>query len=699
VHQRARSARLAVDIGGTFTDVVVEAGDRRTTAKVLTTPAAPERAVLEAIDRVLRAAGLRPGDIALVIHGTTLATNAVIERKGALTALITTAGFRDVLAIADESRFDQYDLDLVKTAPLIPRERRLTVPERIAADGRVLVALDEGAVEALVPTLGALSIESVAIGFLHSYANPIHERRCAEILRSALPELWLTLSSEVCPEIREYERFTTAAANAYVQPRIATYLRALESGLGAAGLSCPLFLMTSGGGLMTVEHALREPIRLIESGPAGGAILAARIAAECGLERVLSFDMGGTTAKICLIDDFKPTTARHFEIDRQARFVKGSGLPLRIPVIEMVEIGAGGGSIARLDATRRIAVGPASAGSEPGPACYGRGGEAPTVTDADVVLGRIDPVSFAGGRLPLHPERAEKALLAEIGAPLGFDATLAAIGVAEVVDETMANAARVHAVERGADVAERAMIAFGGAAPIHAARLAEKLGIRRVLVPTAAGVGSAIGFLRAPAAYQVVRSLPLRLSSFDPGPVNAVFADLERDARAVVVAAAPEAAIEQRRIAYMRYVGQGHEIVAGLPVRPLDAGDRALLQAAFDEAYDRLYGRLIPGLDVEVLSFGLELASVADPVQRIEREPAASAPTPAGRRRLLDPAAGEGLEVPVYWRAELDPGAALDGPAIIAEHDTTILVPAACSARVDGRGHVWLERQASEAMP
>ena len=457
--------------------------------------------------------------------------------------------------------------------------------------------------------------------------------------------------------------------------------------------------MTSGGGLMTVAHARREPIRLIESGPAGGAILAARIAAECGLERVLSFDMGGTTAKICLIDDFRPDTARHFEIDRQARFVKGSGLPLRIPVIEMVEIGAGGGSIARLDATRRIQVGPASAGAEPGPACYGRGGRAPTVTDADLILGRIDPNRFAGGRLALAPERAEAALAAGIGTPLGLDPTLAAIGVAEVVDETMANAARVHAVERGADVAARTLIAFGGAAPIHAARLAAKLGIRRIVVPAAAGVGSAVGFLRAPAAYQVVRSLPLRLSGFDPDRVNAVFAELEREALAVVSAAAPGAPLEQSRVAYMRYMGQGHEIVASLPVRPLGPSDRAVLQAAFDDAYLRLYGRLIPGLDVEVLSFGLDLASAALPVRPAAGAPAAFEPTPAGGRRLLDPATGEALEVPVYWRPELAPGAMLDGPAMIAEDDTTILVPPACRARVDGQGHVWLERQSAEAMP
>jgi N-methylhydantoinase A len=634
-----------------------------------------------------------------VIHGTTLATNAIIERKGACTALITTEGFRDVLAIADESRFDQYDINLVKTEPLVPRQRRLPVPERMTAAGATLTPLDEAAVGALIPALRRLGVESAAIGFLHSYANPAHERRCAEILRAALPDLWLTLSCEVCPEIREYERFTTAVANAYVQPRIASYLRRLEQGLADAGLACPLFLMTSGGGLMTVEHAIREPIRLIESGPAGGAILAQHIARECGLERVLSFDMGGTTAKICLIDDFQPETSRSFEVDRQARFVKGSGLPLRIPVIEMVEIGAGGGSVARLDATRRIAVGPDSAGSEPGPACYGRGGTAATVTDADVQLGRIDPASFAGGRLPLDPDRASAALAEAIGEPLGLTASLAAYGIAEMVDETMANAARVHAVERGKDVAARTLIAFGGAAPIHAARLAEKLRIARVVVPTGAGVGSAVGFLRAPAAYEVVRSRYLRLADFDPTPINQLFEQLEREARRVVEAAAPDIPLRQSRVAHMRYVGQGHEIVATLPVRALRAEDRGLLQTTFDDAYRRLYGRLIPGLDVEVLSWGLSLQSETEAIQPARQPAAPGEPALGGLRDLFDSPTGGTVRVPVCWRRDLPPGATIAGPAVIAEEDTTILVSAAFRARVDERGYVWLERSDREDRP
>jgi len=690
--ERQGPVRLAVDIGGTFTDIVVEAPGRQITTKVLTTPRAPECAVLDGVEEVLRRAGLTPAEVGLVIHGTTLATNAIIERKGARTALVTTEGFRDVLAIADESRFDQYDIDLLKTEPLVPRYLRLTVAERMTAKGEVLVPLDEAAVVRLAAELERLDVESVAIGFLHSYANPAHERRCAELLRAALPHLWITSSCEACPEIREYERFTTASANAYIQPAIAGYLRDLEQGLHEAGVGCPLFLMTSGGGLMTVEHAIREPIRLVESGPAGGAILAAHIAAECGLDRVLSFDMGGTTAKICLVDDGRPESSRSFEVDRQARFVKGSGLPLRIPVIEMVEIGAGGGSIARLDRTRRIQVGPDSAGSDPGPACYGRGGGPATVTDADLQLGRIDPESFAGGRLRLEPERARHALIEQVGEPLGLIAELAALGVVEIVDEAMANAARVHAVERGKAVAERTLVAFGGAAPIHAARLAGKLGMTRIVVPAAAGVGSAVGFLRAPAAYEVVRSRYMRLGAYDSEAINRIFEELEREARAVVEAATHGGALAQIRTAYMRYVGQGHEIVTELPVRRLGADDHPMLQAAFEEAYSRFYGRLIPGLDVEVLSWSLRLMG---PTAFIEPrpDPGDLRPVrPRDRRMLFDPGAAGPDEVAVFWRPELPVGGALDGPALIAEDDTTILVPKGWSARVDPRRHLWLER-------
>src|SRR5438876_4138406 len=516
---RKAAGRLGVDIGGTFTDVALEVsdaiGERRFSAKILTTPEAPERAVIAAIREVLREAVLAPRDLSLIIHGTTLATNAIIERKGAKTALVTTEGFRDTIEIRHENRFEQYDVNIDLPPPLVPRRLHYVVPERINAQGGIVVPLDEGAVERLAERLAADRVDSVAIGFLHSFTNPAHEARARDILAAHLSNVTLTLSSEVSPEMREYERFSTACANAYVQPMMGRYLASLEELLRKEGFRCPLFLMLSGGGLTTVETAIRFPVRLVESGPAGGAIFASHIARQCGLDKVLSYDMGGTTAKICLIDEFQPQTSRAFEVARIYRFKKGSGLPLRIPVIEMVEIGAGGGSIARVDRLKRISVGPDSAGADPGPACYGRGGAAPTVTDADLLLGRIDPTGFSGGRMALDRAAAERAMQAHVAAPLDLALSLAAFGVSEIVDENMANAARVHAIESGKDARGRTLVAFGGAAPLHAARMADKLGLDRVLVPSNAGVGSAVGFLRAPIAYEIVRSQLQRLGAFD----------------------------------------------------------------------------------------------------------------------------------------------------------------------------------------
>src|SRR5688500_11546443 len=440
-------ARLAVDIGGTFTDVVLDAGGRRWTDKILTTPRAPEEAVIAAVQGILAQAGVAAPALELFILGTTLATNALIERKGAKTALVTTAGFRDLVEIGWEHRFAQYDIFLDKPAPLVPRYLRLPVPERIDAKGRVLLPLDEHAVESLVPTLKEEGIESLAIAFLQSFMNPEHERRTRDILKAALPDLWMTISSDVCPEIREYERISTACANAYVQPVMAGYLNRLEARLKALGVRCPVFLMTSGGALATLAMGAAEPVRLVESGPAGGAILARNIAESCGTDRTLSFDMGGTTAKICFIDDYEPELSRSFEFGRMYRFLKGSGLPIRIPVIEMVEIGAGGGSIARVDDLERVQVGPDSAGSEPGPACYGRGGEHATVTDADCTMGLLDPDRFAGGRVKLETDRAEAAVREDVAKPLGVNAATGALAIGEIVTENMANAARVHAME------------------------------------------------------------------------------------------------------------------------------------------------------------------------------------------------------------------------------------------------------------
>jgi N-methylhydantoinase A len=689
-----QSRRMAVDIGGTFTDIVIEGDGQRWTRKLLTTPRAPEQAVIAGTLELLAEIGLRPADIDLFIHGTTLATNAIIERKGAATALVATEGFRDILDIADESRYDQYDIFIDKPVPLVPRHRRLTLPERIDAAGNILRELDEGALRALPAELDRLGVGSVAVAFMHAYANPVHERRVREFLAAERPALAVTLSSEVCPEIREYERTSTAAANAYVQPLMAGYLGRLGEELAARGFRCPVYLMTSGGGLTTLETAMRFPIRLVESGPAGGAILATFIAAECGESKVLSFDMGGTTAKICLIEDMKPQASRSFEVDRAARFLKGSGLPLRIPVIEMVEIGAGGGSIAHVDAMRRITVGPESAGSEPGPACYGRGGSHPTVTDADLVLGRIDPSKFAAGRLPLAEDKAKTALQAVIGLPLALSTPLAAYGVAEIVDENMANAARVHSVERGKVIADHSLIAFGGAAPLHATRLSEKLGISRIIVPPNAGVGSAIGFLRAPIAFEIVRSRYMRLSAFDPAAGNAILDEMRREALAVVRAGAGDAELIERPTAFMRYVGQGHEIVVSLPQRSLETSDATQLREAFQREYIALFSRTIPHAEIEILTWSMTVSTVSEHSRDTVAAPAkAFAAQPVGRRRLFDPDRGREVEMPVYWRPDLRPGAEIVGPALIAEDETTTFVTAAFDAFINAQACIVLERR------
>ena len=681
--------RLAIDIGGTFTDVVLERPHGRHTTKVLTTPEDPARGVLDAIERVLAAASTEARDIDLIIHGTTLATNALIERRGARTALVTTEGHRDVLEMAYENRFEQYDVDIDRPAPLVPRHLRFTVHERCDARGAVLVPLADGDVDALLPRLDEARIESIAIGLLHGYANPAHEQRIAERIAIARPRLSLTLASSVCPEIREFERFSTAVANAYVKPLMARYLTALEAKLAARGFRCPCLMMTSGGGLTTLATAREFPIRLVESGPAGGAILAAHVGRALGIDRVMSFDMGGTTAKLCLIDDGAPQTARAFEVDRTYRFKKGSGLPVRIPVIEMVEIGAGGGSIAGVDRLGRIFVGPDSAGSDPGPACYARGGTAATVTDADVVLGCIDAERFAGGDLPLDRTAAVNAVARAIGEPLALDAPRAAAAIAEVVDEQMALAARAHAVEWGKDAAGRTLIAFGGAAPLHAARVAEKLGIDRIVVPCDASVGSAIGFLLAPIAYEVVRSRHALLSTFAPEPIDAAFAEMRAEAEAVVAVAAPGSPLIERRDAYMRYVGQGYEIAVAVPSGRIEASHAHALRRAFDDAYRALYGRLVPNLDVEALSWTLTL-SVASR-EALGAGDAATISRRPTRSRLFD---GEReIDVPCSERTALAVGERLAGPALIVEDQTTTVVAAGFMVERNARGDLILQRE------
>jgi N-methylhydantoinase A len=684
--------RVGVDIGGTFTDVALEIGERRFTGKILTTPHAPEEGVLAALRSVTAEAGVAPGEVGVIIHGTTLATNALIERKGARTALLTTEGFRDVVEIRHENRFEQYDVNIDLPPPLVPRRLRLPVRERIDAQGEVLLPLDESSVARAIEALAAQHVEAVAVGLLHSFTNPDHERRLGDAIARRLPQVAVTLSCEVSPEMREYERFSTACANAYLQPLIGRYLAKLARELLRAGFHCPLLLMTSGGGITTTETAIRFPVRLVESGPAGGAIFAACIAREHGLDQVVSFDMGGTTAKICLIDKAQPQTARAFEVARIYRFLKGSGLPLRIPVIEMVEIGAGGGSIARVDTLGRIVVGPDSAGSEPGPVCYGRGGEEPTVTDADVVLGRIDPTTFSGGKITLDVAGAKRATAERIAAALNLATEHAALGISEMVDENMANAARVHAIESGKDLRPRTLIAFGGAAPLHAARVAEKLGISRVLVPVNAGVGSAVGLLRAPVAYETVRGRLMRLGSLEPASVNRLFAEMRAEAEAIVRRGAPAAKLVEQRSAFMRYRGQGHEIAVALPVRDLTAADHSTIRELFEAVYRRLYSRAIPGVEIEILSWVVAVSAPSEGQLGAPTPERPNKPKPTSRRPIFDPDTGEFQEVDIYWRPDLAPGARISGPAVIAEAETSTVVSPLFDARIDEFGYIELTR-------
>ncbi len=682
-----------MDIGGTFTDVALELNGRYITTKRLTTPAEPEKGFLASISQILAETAVQEKDIGLIIHGTTLATNALIERKGARTALLTTEGQRDSLEMAYENRFEQYDIYADRPAPLVPRYLRWPVDERLNWKGEVLRPLDEGSVADLIPMIENHGIESLAIGFIHAYANPEHEQRAAAILRQAFPDLPISLSSQVCPEIREYERLSTTCANAYVQPMMARYLMRLEHSLSAMGFACPFLMMTSSGSLATLDTMIRYPIRLVESGPAGGAILASRLARECGLDQVVSLDMGGTTAKICLIDEAEPLLSRTFEVARAYRSLKGSGLPIKVPVIEMVEIGAGGGSIAHVESLGRMNVGPQSAGSDPGPACYDRGGSSPTVTDADLIMGRLDPAHFAGGSIRLSLKNAEDSIARDIGDPMRLDKTQAAYAISELVDENMANAARVHAIEWGKELSGRTMIAFGGAAPLHAARLAEKLGIDQVIIPKDAAVGSAIGFLSAPIAFEVVRSRYLRLDKFDCQTVNDLFEDMQQEARGIVRLGAPTGELLESRTAYMRYVGQGHEVSVGLPLRAFGESDADSLRRSFEATYRALYNRFIPNADIEVLSWALTISAVApEPKSFGEHTSLDSAPAPDGYRGVVDSSGADCLDTALYQRCDLAPGASIDGPALIIEDQTTTVVSSLFKAMVNPRGDLVLQR-------
>ena len=692
--------RLAVDIGGTFTDVALECGDKQFTIKTLTTKSQPETGVLAGVDTVLTQAKINPSQVETIIYGTTLATNLLIERRGAPVALVTTHGFRDVVEMRNENRFEQYDINIELPAPLVPRSERLVVSERIGADGRILKPLNEGEVRALIPHLLEKEIQSVAVGFLHSYRNNSHEQRVREIICAEAPEIDVTLSSEVSPEMREFERISTACANAYVQPLMSRHLRSLASQLRTQGLDCPLFLMLSGGGITTLETAIRFPVRLVESGPAGGAIFSSFIAKQLGLSRVLSYDMGGTTAKVCLIDDGEPHTSRTFEVAREYRFLKGSGIPINIPVIEMVEIGAGGGSIADVDAMNRIRVGPESAGSEPGPASYDLGGVAPTVTDADLLLGRLNPENFAGGSIRLNVENASKALDSVIGSKLGFKTSHTALGVSEIVDENMSNAARVHAIESGVDIETYTIVAFGGAAPIHVARLAEKLNIQKIVIPPGAGVGSALGFLQAPVSYEVIRSYYQRLDDLDYHGINQLLHSMRKEATDVVEPGAQGQRTREIRTAFMRYIGQGHEVSVEIPVKleeaELDSQSSGRLTIAFETEYTRLYGRTIPSLEIEILTWSLLVSTKESDGLAINMSAKSYAPDTTEFRKLMDAESGEFNDAAVYDRLSLAPGAKIEGPAIVTESDTATVITRRFEGQVTDGGYMIFERKNSK---
>ncbi|HCQ58039.1 MAG TPA: methylhydantoinase [Sulfitobacter sp.] len=672
----ASTIRLGVDIGGTFTDVVLEKGGESFSTKVLTTYAAPENAIIDGMHQVCIKAGVTPADLTQIIHGTTLATNALIERRGAKTALITTQGFRDVIEMRTESRFEQYDLNLNLPEPLLPRQMRYTVSERVDATGAVLVPLDRAEVEALADRIAEGGYDSVAVGLIHSYLNDAHERLIREVLEERLPGVMVSISSEVSPQMREYERFNTVVANAYIKPLMKSYLGRLEGRLQEEGVSCNIFLMHSGGGIISIESAAEFPVRLVESGPAGGAVFAANIAARYGLDKVLSFDMGGTTAKICLIKNQTPKTSRVFEVARTYRFKKGSGMPISIPVIDMVEIGAGGGSLAHVDAMRQIRVGPESAGSEPGPACYGRGGEKPAVTDADLVLGKLDPDNFAGGSIRLDTTGSEGALQNVIGKELDMDAATAAFGLAEVVDENMANAARVHAVENGEDLSDYTMIAFGGAAPLHAGRLCEKLGVERLLVPPGAGVGSAIGFLRAPFSFEANRSVYMKLSDFDADRIKTLLAELQEEATGFVRNCDAGAEILSEYKVYMRYSGQGWEIPIVLDEADALNPNAVRFEALFEADYAKLFGRTVEGLDIEITVWSVNATTPPEAVARTAEQSPGAAADVALTRRMFDPALAEYCDADVVLRAQMAPGQTAQGPAAITEDETTIILPA-----------------------
>ena len=685
--------RVGVDIGGTFTDLLLVAEDGASfIGKTLTTHEDPSVAVETALKQGLETGIVDRARQGTVVHGTTLVTNALIERKGALTALLTTEGFRDALEIGREHRYELYDLDLEFPRPLVPRYLRFDVPERVAADGAVLEPLDEGFVRTLAAELRDKGVRAVAVCYLNSFRNPAHERRTREIIAEAAPEVRVSVSADVVPEIREFQRASTTAANVYVQERVAAYLHELRQRLDGLRFDGSFFVMLSSGGIGTPETAARFPVRMLESGPAAGALAAAALGRRAGYPDLLSFDMGGTTAKLCAVEDGSPLKAREFEVDRVYRFRKGSGLPIKIPVIDMIEIGAGGGSIARVDAMGLLKVGPESAGAEPGPACYGRGGARPTVTDANLVLGYFDPDYFLGGEMKLDVDAARQAL-AGVAEQLRMRVEEVAWGMHQIVNENMANAARAHLGERGKDPRELPLYAFGGAGPVHGCHVAELLRLPTLVSPLGAGVGSTFGLLAAPLAFDFVRSAYSRLDDLDWGFVNGLFDQMCGEGRAILERSglAPDE-IAYERTADMRYTGQGHEVSVPMPDGVLGAGHRGAIAQAFERTYEHMYGRTVPDVVVEVINWRV-VARGPEPRLDFSTRSGneAGAEVEKGARPVFSPARGEFVETPVLDRYALTPGMTFPGPAVVEERESTLVVSSRGRARVDDHRNVIVE--------
>ena len=669
--------RFAFDIGGTFTDVVVSGPDGEVhVGKCLSQPDAITRAVVDGLTDLVEHESIPRDKIQEVISGaTTVVTNLIIEGKGAPTGLLTTEGFPDLIEIAREMRYDIYDITARLPVPVVPRHWRKEVPERIDKDGGIVTPLDEGAAKRAVEELAADGVTSIAVSFLHAYRYPAHEQRVRGIISDVAPDMFVSLSSDVLPEIREYERTVATALNAYVRPYIGRYLEELEHGLGAIGVKATLNIMQSNGGVISRDYAETMPLRMLESGPAAGALAASHVAGLAGLGDVLSFDMGGTTAKSCLISGGRPEITLEFETARVQRFKKGSGFPVKLPIIDMMEIGAGGGSIARVDDTGLLKVGPDSAGAVPGPACYGQGGEEPTVTDVALVLGYLDPAAKLGGTVALHLDLAEAAIQKFIADPLGMTLIEAASGVYRIVCESMASSAKVHAVEKGKDIRRYILVAFGGAGPMHAREIARRLGCGQLLVPPNAGVFSAVGLLVAPVMTDAVRTFYTRVEGADWAEIDRIYDDLAKlTSRALIQTGIPREEIEFERSADMRYVGQGFEVTTPLPVAFGTGTTEAAVQSFYD-IYDELFSHHLTNVDVEALTWRLR-ATAPSPSPPISRRAngADTSGTPESKRRVYFPDSGEFHEVPVFDDATLSVGRELEGPALIEQSGCTTVI-------------------------